>query len=175
MRVKTVVSLVLFCTTMQAVVAAQAPPPTPEHKRLEYFVGTWTLAGTAKDSPMGPGGPVTLKQTCELMDGGLAVVCRSEGKSAMGPGKGVAIATYDTEKKTYTYTAAESNMPVFTAIGSTKGSTWTWNTEAAMGTQRIYTRVTQTEAGPKAYDFVMEMSLDGKTFARLVEGKFTKN
>lgn len=174
MRLKTVVPIVLL-STMQAVVFAQGAQPTPEHKRLEYFVGTWTLAGTAKDSPMGPGGPVTLKQTCELMDGGFAVVCRAEGKNPMGTSRSVAISTYDAEKKVYTYTAAESNMPVFTALGSTKGSTWTWNTEAAMGTQRVYTRVTQTEAGPKAYDFVMEMSLDGKTFARLVEGKFTKN
>jgi hypothetical protein len=174
MRLKTVIPLVLL-GTMQAVVLAQGVQATPEHKRLAYFVGTWNFAGTAKDSPMGKGGPITMKQTCELMEGGLAVVCRSEGKSAMGATKGAAIATYDTEKKAYTYTAAESNMPVFTAIGSTKGSTWTWNTDAAMGTQRIYTRVTQTEGGPNAYDFVMEMSLDGKTFARLVEGKFTKN
>jgi hypothetical protein len=173
MYLRTLITLVVLAAVRPAVIA-QAPEPGPEHKRLAYFVGTWDFSGVAKDSPMGKGGPITMKQTCELMEGGFAVVCRAEGKSPMGPTKGAAIAGYDAEKKVYTYTAAESNMPVFTAIGTVKGSTWTWNTDAGMGTQRIYTRVTQTEGGPKSYDFTMELSLDGKSYARLVEGKFTK-
>lgn len=166
-----IVSLVLVLNTA---IDGQAPQPSPEHKRLSYFSGTWTFAGAAKESPMGPAGPVTLKETCELMDGGFALVCRSEGKNPVGTTKAVSIMSYDAAKKAYTYTAAESNMPVFTAIGQTEGPTWTWNVEMLMGTQRMFTRVITKEAGPKAYDFAMEFSLDGKSFARVVEGKFTK-
>jgi hypothetical protein len=160
---------------VQTTVQGQTPQPAPEYKRLAYFAGSWSFSGTAKDGPMGPGGPITMKQTCDIMDGGFAVVCRAEGKSPMGATKGASITSYDTDKKAYTYTSAESNMPVFTALGTVKGPTWTWNTDGMMGTQRVYTRVTLTEGGPKAYDFAMEISMDGKSFARLVEGKFTKS
>jgi hypothetical protein len=159
---------------MHAAVYAQPPQPSAEHKRLAYFSGSWSFTGAAKESPMGPAGPITFKETCELMAGGFALVCRSEGESPMGPTKAVAIMSYDAEKKAYTYTAAESNVPVFTAAGQTKGATWTWNTDMMMGKQRMFTRVTVTERGPNAYDFAMEFSLDGKSFARVIEGKATK-
>jgi hypothetical protein len=156
-----------------SITVAQMPMPTagPEHKRMQYFAGTWTFTGTVKDSPMGKGGPMTMKETCELMDGGFAVVCRSEGKGPMDPQKAVSIMSYDAEKKTYTYTAAESGMPVFTALGQVKGPTWTWT----MQSSGMTTRVTVTEKDAKSYDFAMEMSMDGKTFARIAEAKVTKS
>ena len=123
---------------------------------------------------MGKGGPVTFKETCELMEGGFSLVCRSDGKSPMGPTRAVAIMGYDADKKAYTYTAAESNSPVFIATGQVQGSTWTWTLESSMGTQKLTTRVTVKENGPKSYDFTMEMSMDGKTFQQIVAGKATK-
>jgi hypothetical protein len=166
------VAMAVVAVVPTLVVAAQLAAPTagPEHKRVHYFVGTWNFNGTVKDSPMGKGGPMTMKETCELMDGGFAVVCRGEGKGPMGPQKTVSIMSYDAEKKTYTFTAAESGMPVFTALGQVKGPTWTWT----MQSSGMTTRVTITEKDPRAYDFVMEMSMDGKTFARLAEAKVTK-
>jgi hypothetical protein len=174
MHLKTTITFALLAL-LPAAALAQAPQPSPEYKRLSYFAGTWSFDGAVKDTPLGPGGPITFKQTCELMEGGLALVCRSEGKNPMGPTKAVAIISYDAQQKAYTYTAAESNMPAFTAIGQVNGAVWTWNAEMTMGTQKIFTRVTQTEGGPKALDFAMELSLDGKTFARVIEGKLTKS
>jgi hypothetical protein len=162
----------LLCA--QVLVTAQMPTAGPEHKRLAYFAGTWNFAGEAKASPMGPAGAVTFKETCELMDGGFALVCRSEGKSPMGPSKAVAIMSYDVEKKAYTYTAAESGMPVFTAIGQTQGPTWTWTTESNMGGKRMTTKVTVKEGGPKSYDFQMEMSVDGGAPMQIIQGKATR-
>ena len=168
---------IAFVLVLSSLAAVQAPMPTagPEHKRLNYFAGSWTLTGTAMDSPMGKGGPMTMKETCELMEGGFAIVCRSQGKGPMGPQRAVSIMSYDAEKKAYSYTAAESNMPVFTASGQVNGPTWTWTAQSSMGGQTITTRVTVTEKDPKSYDFVMELSMDGKTFARLAEAKVTKS
>ncbi len=164
-------SLLIVCTTSWA---QEPPKPAPEHKRLAYFAGTWTFTGEAKASPMGPAGAVTFKEVCELMDGGFGLVCRSDGKGPMGPSKAHAIMSYDVEKKTYTYTAAESNMPVFTALGQVAGDTWTWTTESTMGGQAMKTRVTVKEGGPKTYDFLMEMSMAGGAFAPMVQGKATR-
>jgi hypothetical protein len=75
------------------------PKPAPEHKRIEYFKCTWNFVGDSKASPMGPAGAVTFKETCELYEGGFALVCRSEGKNPMGPAKSISIMSYDVEKK----------------------------------------------------------------------------
>src|SRR5262245_2588434 len=157
-----------------AVADAQGPAPMPEHKRLAYFAGTWNFSGTAKESPVGPGGPVSFKETCELLDGGFAVVCRSEGKGPTGPTKAISIMTYDVDKKAYTYTSAESNSPVLNAVGQTQGPTWNWRSEMGTGAQKVIGRVTVKEGGPKAYDFLMEMSMDGKKFMPIIEGKATR-
>jgi hypothetical protein len=154
--------------------APSAPTAPPEAKRLAYFVGTWNFSGKANDSPMGPGGPITFKETCELMTGGFSIVCRSEGTTPMGPSKAVAIMGYDADKKSYSYTAAESNMPVITATGQTQGPVWTWTTISNMGGKPVTTRVTIKEGGPKAYDMAMEMSMDGKSFAPIMGGKATR-
>ncbi|MGH9313175.1 MAG: DUF1579 family protein [Vicinamibacterales bacterium] len=155
--------------------AQEGPPkPGPEHKKVAFFAGTWNFRGEAKASPMGPGGPMTFKETCEMFEGGFALVCRSEGKSPMGPTKSLSIMSYDVEKKTYTYTAAESNSPVFTALGQTADGTWTWGTESKMAGKMMKTKVTIKETGPTSYEFRMELASDGGAFTPFVEGKATR-
>jgi hypothetical protein len=150
------------------------PKPTPEFERLTYFAGVWNFTGESKQSPMGPAGKITFKETCEMMDGGFALVCRTEGTSPMGPTKSHSIMSYDPAKKAYTYTAAESNMPAFTAMGQVAGPAWTWNTESNMEGKVIRVRVTVKEAGPSAYDFQMEMAVDKGAFTTISQGKATR-
>jgi len=73
-------ALVVFCVISlvgagQAL--AQSPPaepkPGPEHKKLEYFVGKWSLEGEMKPGPMGPGGKMTASENCEWFMGGFHV------------------------------------------------------------------------------------------------------
>jgi hypothetical protein len=153
---------------------AQAPTPPAEAKRMAYFAGTWNFSGEAKAGPMGPAGPVSFKEVCELMPGGFSVVCRSDGKGPTGPTRAVSIMTYDAERKAYSYTAAESNSPVITATGQLKGSAWNWRSEGNMGGKKMTIRVTVTEGGPNAYDFLMELSVDGGAFTQLISGKATR-
>ena len=63
------------------------PKAGPEYQRMAYFVGTWNFTGEAKAGPMGPAGPITNRERCELMDGGFALICRAEGKGPAGPTK----------------------------------------------------------------------------------------
>jgi hypothetical protein len=163
------------CVTVTGVSTQEGPPKAaPEHKRIEYFKGTWNFTGEAKTSPMGPGGAITFKETCELFEGGFAVVCRSEGKNPMGPAKSVSIMSYDIEKKAYTYTAAETKSPVFTAYGQVTNGTWNWKAESKAGGKTMAVLVTITEKGGSAYDFKMEMAMDGGTPMPVMEGKATK-
>ena len=81
-------ALALGCAAVAtAALAQEMPKPGPEHERLGYFEGKWQFEGEAKEGPMGPGGEVTYTETCELFEGGFALVCESEGTSPTGPTK----------------------------------------------------------------------------------------
>src|SRR5436309_7959309 len=89
--------------------APQPPKPGPEHQRLEYFVGKWTGEGEMKPGPMGPGGKITSTDTCEWFEGHFAVICRSDGKTPMGPSKSIGILSYSPEEKIYTYYGVDNS------------------------------------------------------------------
>jgi hypothetical protein len=171
-------TLVLLFASIPMVTAQEPgmPTPGPEHKAISAFAGKWSFEGMIKDGPMGPGGPVTSTETCEMFEGGFALVCRSEGKNPMGPTKTIAIMSYDTEKKAYTYYAVESGFPAFLATGKTNGKVWNWETVSKMGDQTFHTAVTVTLTSPTSHAFEVKMSTDGgKTWFPAVSGKRTKS
>ena len=175
---KRLLTLMILLAMIAAVTAAQEPPmptPGPEHKAISAFAGKWSFEGKMNDGPMGPGGPVTFTETCEMFEGGFALVCRSEGKNPMGPTKAIAIMSYDSEKKVYTYYAVESGYPAFTATGKNVGKAWNWEAVSKMGDQTMNTAVTITLTSPTSQMFEMKMSTDGgKTWLPGVSGKSTK-
>lgn len=169
--------LVLLVSTAALSLAQepQVPKPGPEHKAITAFAGKWSFEGTLQEGSMGPGGPVTFTETCELFEGGFALVCRSEGKNPMGPAKSLSIMTYDTEKKAYTYYGVESGGPPFMATGKSDGKTWDWKTTSKMGDQTMDTAVTVVLTSPTSQTFEMKMSTDGgKTWKPVMSGKSTK-
>lgn len=176
---------VAFLTVVMSIVAfqpaaAQAPQPAkpgPEHQRLAYFVGTWTSEGEIKPGPMGPGGKMTSRDTCEWHEGRFAVICRSEGTGPMGPSKGLGILSYSSGEKVYTYYGTDSSgMMTMTTVpkGTVQGDTWTYMDESMMGGQKVKSRVTLKELSPTSYTFVMEaQGADGK-WTTVMESKQTK-
>ena len=105
----------------QAIALGQAqaptpPKPGPEHQRLAYFVGKWTGEGEMKASPMGPAGKISSVDSCEWFEGHFSVVCRSDGKSPMGPMKSVGILSYSPEEKVYTYYGTDNSGMAMTSI-----------------------------------------------------------
>ena len=89
-RTGIILAALLVCTTA-AMAQMEAPKPAPELKKLDVFIGTWTLDGDMKPGPMGPGGKMTENEKCEGMEGGFYFVCRSEYKSSMGNGVGLSV------------------------------------------------------------------------------------
>jgi len=171
--------LILAWTSSSALAAAresQMPEPGPEHKAISAFAGTWSFEGKVNDAAMGPGGPVTFTETCEMFEGGFVLVCRSEGKNPMGPLKTLSMMSYDVEKKGYTYYAVESGFPPFMATGKKTGNVWSWETVSKMGDQTVSTAVTVTLVSPTSQTFELKMSTDGgKTWIPSMSGKSTKS
>jgi hypothetical protein len=172
-------SLVFTAVSIALLAAGQepaAPKPGPEHQAMAVFVGNWKFDGTTSASEMGPAGKVTFTESCELYEGGFAVVCRSEGTSPSGPTKSLSIMSYDPAKKAYTYYAVEKGFPPFMATGQREGKAWNWDTETKMGEKTMKTKVTVTETSATSYTLDMKASMDGgATWTPIMSGKSTKS
>lgn len=156
--------------------APQPPKPGPEHQRLGYFVGTWTSEGEVKPGPMGPGGKTSMTDTCEWFEGGFAVICRSEGRTPMGPNKALAVMSYSTEEKVYTYYAVDNSGMTMASVprGTRTGDTWNYTDEGMMGGKKFKMRVMLKEVSPTEYTFKMEMLGDTGAWMPVMEARSTK-
>ena len=156
--------------------AAQPPKPTPgaEHKRLAFFSGQWNLEGEAKDSPFGPAGKFTGTETCEWFAGGFQLVCRSKGTGPKGPVTGMAVMSYDTGRKAYTYYAMSSLGDNIFVRGQVQGKVWTWSDESTMEGKKVKFVATITEETPTSSSFKLEVSVDGGPMTVIETGKSTK-
>ena len=157
-----------------AMAQMQPPKPGPELKKLDVFVGSWTLDGTMKPGMMGPGGTMTESEKCEWMEGGFYLVCHSDYKSSMGNGVGLSVMGYSTDDKTYTYREFNSFGEFDDSRGMADGDTWTWTSDEKMGTMTMKGRFTMKMISTTAYTFTFDMSQDGTKWSTVMEGKASK-
>jgi uncharacterized protein DUF1579 len=176
---KPMFSLFLFITlTCAAVESAQAqmqaPQPAPETKNLAYFIGSWTVAGALKPSPMGPGGKITGTETWDWMDGHFFIVSHSTMSGAMGNGSGLSVMGYSSDESKYIYNEFDSMGQIENARGTFENGTWSWTSDEHMGGQTMKGRYTAKEVSPASYSFKFELSPDGSSWTTVMEGTATK-
>ena len=170
------VCLVLSSSLALAQAPGQKPTPGPEHKKLGYFVGKWTMDADTKPNPFMPGGKMTNQDTCEWFEGGFAVLCRSEGKGPMGPTKSLGIMGYSTEEKVYLYYGLDNSPMAMASVprGTVQGGTWVYNDDAKMGGKTVKSRYTIKEVSPASYTFKWETVGEDGAWQTVMEGKATK-
>jgi len=169
----TVVAAWLILAT-SALAQMEMPKPGPEVKKLDMFVGSWTLDGDMKATPMGPGGKMTETEKCEWMEGGFFVLCHADFKGSMGSGSGITVMGYSTEDKIYTYREFNSWGEFTDSKGAVDGDTWTWTNDEKMGNMTMKGRFTMKITSSTSYNFTYEMSEDGTKWTSVLEGKATK-
>jgi hypothetical protein len=157
-----------------ALTQEQPPKPGPELKKLDVFVGSWSLDGTMKPGMMGPGGSMTESEKCEWMEGGFYIVCHSDYKSSMGNGVGLSVMGYSTEDKAYTYREFNSFGEFDDSRGTIDGDTWTWTNEEKMGKMTMKGRFIIKMTSATSYNFTFDMSQDGTKWSTVMDGKATK-
>jgi hypothetical protein len=161
---------------LTALAQMEMPKPGPEHKKMDMFVGSWTLTGDMKPGPMGPGGKMVESETCAWMDGNYFLECHAKYESAsMGNGTGVAYMGYSLDDKAYTYREFNSMGQFEDARGAWDGDTITWTSDERMGGMTAKGRFSMKILSPTSYNFTYEMSQDGKTWNTVMDGKATKN
>src|SRR5208337_1615617 len=101
MSTRSSVAVILICG-FTSLLLAQAPPappkPGPEHKKLEYFLGKWTVEGEIKANEFVRAGKTVQTETNTLGPGGFYVESRSEGQLPTRFG----FIAYDSHAKVYT-------------------------------------------------------------------------
>ncbi len=173
-------SKILLLSTLvfaAAAVFAQGPPsPSPEVKKLDYFVGTWAIEGDFKPGPMGPGGKFTGTDHIEWMDGGFFIVLHSDINmpDPMGKMKTLAVMGYDSDAKKYTYNEFNSMGETDKSLGMVNGDEWSWTSDIKMGDMTMKGHFTEKVLSPTSYTFKFEMSPDGASWTTVMEGKATK-
>lgn len=157
-----------------AMAQTQIPKLAPELKKLDVFVGTWTLEGSMKPGMMGPGGSMTEYEKCEWMEGGFYLVCHSDFKSSMGNGVGLSVMGYSADDKAYTYREFNSFGEFDDSRGTLDGDTWTWVNDEKMGGMTMKGRFVMKMTSATSYNFVFDMSEDGTKWSTVMEGKASK-
>ena len=157
-----------------ALAQMEMPKPGPEVKKLDMFVGSWTLDGDMKATSMGPGGKMTETEKCEWMEGEFFVVCHADFKGSMGSGSGITVMGYSTEDKIYNYREFNSWGEFTDSKGTVDGDTWTWTNDEKMGNMTMKGRFIMKITSSTSYNFSYEMSEDGTKWTSVLEGKATK-
>jgi hypothetical protein len=157
--------------------AQNVPKPGPEVKKLEYFVGSWTVEATIGQGPWGAGGKFTSQDKNDWMPGGFFLEGHSDFKmppEVGGDGTEIAYMGYDTDKNLYTFDAFSSQGRHQVSQGTFSGDTWTWNSEASYEGTDIKQKMTMKIVSPTVYNMKFEISMDGTTWMTFMEGKATK-
>ena len=171
-RGMTLAAAVMFAAAAMA--QTGAPKPGPELKKLDVFVGMWTLDGKLKPGMMGAGGTMTENEKCEWMEGGFYLVCHSDYKSTMGNGVGLSVMGYSPDDRAYTYREFNSSGEFDDSKGTVDGDTWTWTSDSKMAGTTTKGRFTIQVTSAASYTFVFDMSQDGTKWSTVMEGKASK-
>jgi len=164
----------LFAIALPAVAQMEMPKPSPELKKLDYFVGNWATSGDIKPSSMGPGGKWTGSEHYEWMEGGYFLTGMEEYAGPDGKAKGPAFLGYDTDAKMFTYHAFNSMGEAGQATGTLNGDTWVYTSDEKMGGQSMKGRYTMKVLSPTSYTMKYEISKDGTSWMTAMEGIATK-
>jgi hypothetical protein len=152
-----------------------APEPEAPADRRHQKLAFRRLLDREEAQPDKPG-KMSNNETCEWFDGRYAVVCRSSGKSPMGPMKGIGIMGYNTDEKVYTYYGVDNSPMNMASVpkGTIAGETWTFNDEAMMGGKKVKSRFVLNLTSPTSYTFKWEIDEGAGKGAPIMEGTATK-
>ena len=153
--------------------ASQMPKPGPEHKKLQYFVGTWNVEYDIKASPMAPAGKMTSTDRIQWLPGGFFLVTNSEGKASFGEFKGLSVMGYNAEEKVYTYDGFDSLGHAEHYKGTMQGDSLIWTSESEMAGKTTKWRIIAKQISPTLYTMKLEMGAED-VWITVMEGKGTK-
>jgi hypothetical protein len=175
MSIRSSVAVILICgfTALSLAQASPEPPkPGPEHKKLEYYVGTWKTEGEIIANEFVPAAKFATTDTYTLDPGGFYLEFRrAEGQIIP---RMVGIIAYDSHAKVYTSYYANSAGLVGIGTGTVNGNTWTWMVEDKVFGKAVKGRTTVTIKSASQLTSKYEMLDANGRYVTIVEGTSTK-
>ena len=153
---------------------AQTPvdPSQPaEYKNLAAFVGTWKYEVEVKPGFLGPGGRMSLTESCERLAGGVTVVCHAETLTRAGHLTTLSVLTYDSDEKVYKLYEFESTGRSNFARGTVDADTWTFVGESKRDGKLVRTRSTMNLSSSGSAVLKAEVSVNGGPWTLLLESQ----
>jgi hypothetical protein len=124
-------AVILLSAASVAVLARPAAAqPGPEHKKLDAFVGRWTVDIDVKATGTTAASKASGTETCESF-ANLHVVCRAEATGAAGLYKSMRTLSWVPALKQYASYTIDSLGYASLTLGQVSGTTWTFATELA--------------------------------------------
>jgi hypothetical protein len=163
--------VVCFATAMQA--QAPAPKPNPEVKKLQAYVGHWTVEGEWKPGPWGPGVKIASTYDGKMTLGGFFFQGLARDKGVMQVAEYFG---YDPVNKNFVANTYMVDGTKIMWVGTASGNTFSWTGKAIAATGEQYSirgRDAFT-ADFKSLASMLERSADGKTWVPFLEMKWTK-
>ncbi len=173
--------LLFLCALSVQAQVQDRPKAGPEQKKLEAFAGDWTYTGVLHDTPLGPGGKFSGKESSKLVLDGLFLQSTEEDKGTYGGKvvfyKSLGMRWYDATKKTYEYESFDNDGVISHSTATQSGEKWVALGSLTDSKGKTYqTRTTTTfSASGSVIQNVGEISEDGgKTWKPYWESTNTK-
>jgi len=155
---------------------APLPSPGPDQKKLEVYLGKWQVEGEAKESPYGPAGKFSSRDTTEWLPGGFFFTHRADGRQGSVEVRQLEVVGYDARNKVYTSRTFDNFGNAGSWKGTVQGNTWTWTGESIVAGKPLQERCTVVFATNVAsYNVKCDYSPDGRTWTTNVELKGTRS
>jgi hypothetical protein len=158
--------------------APVSPPqtlrPSPELKKLRYFIGTWNISGEMKPTSFGPAGKFTGTHRNVWSSDGLSLTSNWDEQRTGSSDSGQATYGYDSSGKTYTYHSVDTSGEKEDSVGSVDGQTWTWLSNQRLPDGSVVKgRFTVKEDSVTDYSFKFETAAADE-WTVVMEGKASK-
>lgn len=165
---------------MAALALAQpAPDPGPEHKKLEMWVGSWSIQvdlmpANGYDVPAGK---VNRTDRFQWLPGGFFLEHQREGKGPLGTFRHMSVIGYSPISKSYTWEFFDLNSgSTISLSGTSSGNSWKFSGSGiSRAGKRFQERCTNDFTPSGSVTFKCETSPDGKTWRLSAEGKGTRS
>lgn len=168
--------LVAVGLALGATLTAQAPPQSPELKKLEVLLGTWNIDGDVQATLVSPAGKFTGTERVEWVPGGRFMEMSRDARAPSGPVRHRLVFGYDVVAKTHTakwfdLTGGGAGSFTFTITGSTWNMVGTgFNGEGTA----FHERCVFTFSPGGSHTRTCDHSPDGKAWAPSFSATYTK-
>jgi len=150
--------VLIFCVTY---VQTQAPTPSPQHKKLGFWIGTWKIEGEGKETPLWPAGKYNATMTAEWFEGGFHLILRTKWSGAMGDYSELGILGYDSGTDKYYQYAIDEFGAGLAFYGTAKENVWTYIADMIVEEEPVKFRHTVRDESPGLITWKSELSIDG--------------